>query len=405
MAKTQRPTEPEQDDVMKAVESTEPERVTDPIEDADVISAEAPVADPEPAAQTPEPAVGAQASQPTDPPGKNQGSGFFGMVVGGVIAAAAGYAVATYVPMGGLSDTAGKLAAQQEDLAKLTEQLAALQSAPAPDAGLAERIAALESATSSQPAPATVDLAPVTDAIDALTARVTALENAPPGVAGAAPAGLVTLVESLKAEVEALKGSGDTAKAEIEAMAAQAQARIAEADAQAAQLRAEAEETARKAMSRAAISRLQAALESGAPFASALADLGDLEIADVLSANAANGLPSQRALQEAFPEAARSALEASLRADMGESWTERAASFLQSTTGARSLVPREGTDPDAVLSRAEAAVGAGDMQAALTELQGLPPEGQAAMAGFVAMAQQRLDALAAIESLSQAVEG
>ena len=114
----------------------------------------------------------------------------------------------------------------------------------------------------------------------------------------------------------------------IEAMAAEAQTRLAEAEAQAATLKAEAEETARKALARAAIGRLQAALESGAPFASALADLPDAPIPPALAAAAESGVPSLAALEQAFPPAARAALDASRRADMGESWTERLGAFL-----------------------------------------------------------------------------
>ncbi|PJF09950.1 hypothetical protein CUR21_08745 [Pseudorhodobacter sp. MZDSW-24AT] len=155
----------------------------------------------------------------------------------------------------------------------------------------------------------------------------------------------------------------------------------------------------------AALGRVQAAVDSGQPFAGALTDLAELEVPETLSSVAEAGVPSRAALEDAFPAAARAALDASLRATMGEGWSDRFSTFLQSTTGARSLVPREGDDPDAVLSRAEAALRAGDLELALTELTSLPPEGQAEMAAWTAMAQTRLDALAAVSSLSAAVEG
>ena len=46
--------------------------------------------------------------------------------------------------------------------------------------------------------------------------------------------------------------------------------------------------------------------------------------------------------------------------------------FLQNQLGGRSVVPREGDDPDAVLSRVGAAVEAGDLSTALTEIESLP---------------------------------
>ncbi len=76
------------------------------------------------------------------------------------------------------------------------------------------------------------------------------------------------------------------------------------------------------------------------------------------------------------------------------------ATFLRTQSGVRSLEPREGTDPDAVLSRAEAALHNADIAAALTELQGLPPEGQGAMADWVARANQRMAAAEAAAALA-----
>ncbi|MBV5276525.1 hypothetical protein JZU56_01410, partial [bacterium] len=66
--------------------------------------------------------------------------------------------------------------------------------------------------------------------------------------------------------------------------------------------------------------------------------------------------PSAQALQASFPDSARTALEAALRANMGESWSERVGNFLRTQVGVRSLTPRDGPDPDAILSRAEAAL-------------------------------------------------
>ena len=90
---------------------------------------------------------------------------------------------------------------------------------------------------------------------------------------------------------------------------------------------------------------------------------------------------------------------------MGEGWTDRLSAFLRSQSGARSLTPREGTDPDAVLSRAEAALRDGQIKAALAELAGLPPAGTEAMAPWIADATRRLGAEQAIADLSVALNG
>ena len=74
---------------------------------------------------------------------------------------------------------------------------------------------------------------------------------------------------------------------------------------------------------------------------------------------------------------------------------------MRSQTGARSLTPREGTGPDAVLSRAEAAVNTGDIATALAELAALPPEAVTAAASWRAQAELRLAAEAAVADLAR----
>ena len=65
--------------------------------------------------------------------------------------------------------------------------------------------------------------------------------------------------------------------------------------------------------------------------------------------------------------------------------------FLRTQMQARSLTPQEGSTPDAVLSRAEAALGGGDVAATLAELDALPAEGRAAMQGWIDEARIRAD--------------
>lgn len=337
------------------------------------------------------------------PPEKSGGSGFLGTALGGVIAAAAGYALAIFVPFPGMGTSDMPPVATQADVQALAGRIDTLESAPAPDATLEDRIAALESRpgqTASEP-----DLTPLNDALSALEGRVAAIESRPAALSGeGAPADLVALVESLRAQVAEIEATGARSTAELEALTTQTEERLAEAEAQAAALRAEAEATAGRAVTAAALSRVQAAVESGVPFSGALADLSGVEVPQTLTSLAETGVPSRKLLEDGFPPAARAALDASRRADMGDGWTERLGSLFQATTGVRSLTPREGTDPDAVLSRAEAAVGAGDLARALAELQGLPPEGLAEMAEWSALAQQRLDALEAVASLSAALQ-
>jgi len=409
MVRTTRPKAGTRDDATNAVDLPEPVVTPDP-------ETGQPAADAVTPTEMPPPDLIAKLEAPPDqpsllpptpstpPPPPKQSSGLVGMVLGGVIAAALGYGVATFAPLDGMSDQAA-LTEAQASLAVLADRIASLEVAPepVPDTTLADRVQALETA-----APVATDLVPVTDQVAALDARIASLEAAdsvPDSGGGADTSELSARINTLRAEFEALKGSGADVAAQIAAAAAEADARLADAEAQATQLKAEAEETARKALARAAVGRLQAALESGAPFATALRDLRDMDVPASLTEAAETGIPSQSELEDAFPPAARAALEVSLQAEAGASWTQRLGSFVQSTTGARSLTPRDGTDPDAVLSRAEAALKAGDLDRAVNELTGLPVKGQAAMAGFTALVNTRRDAVQSVGALSDAIEG
>lgn len=343
------------------------------------------LAEPDRPSATPEP------TPPKSPPAKR--GGFVALLLGGAIAAGAGFGLAQYVPGGWpLADTSAlqaALDAQSKDIATLQAQLAEA-------AKLAPRLAALESGS---------DLAPLNEAVAGLTDRVAAIESLPQDGSSASPAAIAALgaqLAKLQSELDALKSQ--PAAGNAPALAAEAEARLKEAEAQAAQMKAEAEALARAATARAALGRLQTALDTGAPFAAILPDLG-VEAPEALTAHAETGLPSLTKLQETFPEAARIALESALRADMGESWTERAASFLRSQTGARSLTPREGSDPDAILSRAEAALATGDLTTALTELAALPEVAQTAMADWRTMAEQRQAGEAALNAITAQIGG
>ena len=298
-------------------------------------------------------------------------------LLGGALAAAAGYGVAQYVPNGWpmasvvtlqtqVAELSDQVQALQADLQKADARLASLETAPAPqsDAG---QIAALElrlAALESKPMPAGTDSA----ALDQLRTEVAAIKTNGAAVMSAqVQADLDAKVQATEAKLTAIEQS------------AQAQAAAT--------------------LTRAALGQIAAALDSGAPYPSAIAALAGADIAVVLTDNATAGLPSLQALQASFPDSARAALEAALRANMGESWSERVGNFLRTQVGVRSLTPRDGPDPDAILSRAEAALTAGDVAQALAEIATLPTPAQDALSAWRVRAQLRLDAQAALAAL------
>lgn len=359
-------------DLMAAVEATEPAAM-----------AEAPS---EPRA---EPAMEVPVASSAGPRSSGAGA-FFGLVLGGVLAAGAGFGLARFMPdllpMAADSGLDATVQAQAEELAALRIQIAALAEKPSGDPGLESRVAALEGAGDSG----------LGERIAALEASLADLASRPAGVG--VPADVSAELQALKDQVGRL-GSGGTVPADVTAAADAAEARLKEAEARAAALAQEAEAAAMASRRAAALDRVAAALDSGAPFQGALRDLG-ADLPPVLAENAAGGLPTVAELADGFPDPARDSLEAALRANMGESWTERVSNFLRSQTGLRSLSPREGNDPDAVLSRAEAALEAGDVATAIRELEAMPEAGKPALADWLVQAKVRVEAEAAFSALA-----
>ena len=282
----------------------------------------------------------------------------------------------------------------QAEVAALTARLSATEAA---GKTLEERLAKLESAPSSADA-----LAALEQAVKDNQAALAALQQAPGAgdeVSSVQVAALAQAVEDLKRQVAGLS----TAPASSEGIRAAVDAAMAERAAeQEAEAKAVTEAAQKQAARTDAVARLVAAARAGAPYADLLPALEGLPVDPVLQEAASAGLVTQNALADTFPEAARKALDASLRATGGEGLGDRLYTFLRIQTGARSLEPREGTDPDAVLSRAEAAVEVGDIAKALDELAGLPPEGQAEMADWAAGARQWLAAGKALDDLAAA---
>ena len=190
---------------------------------------------------------------------------------------------------------------------------------------------------------------------------LTAMAEAPVGDGSVRPANFAALaasVETLKAEVGGMAGAPPDSAA-MRAAVDQAMADWTEA--QAAEAAAAVDAARVKAGQVDAVQRIRAAALTGAPYADALAGLEGLAVDDLIRGGAEAGLPTLASLTDSFPDAARAALDASRRAEVGAGFGDQLANFLDVQTGARSLEPREGDDPDAVLSRAEAAVKAGDV--------------------------------------------
>ncbi len=399
-----------------ATDTVEPQRAEAPAADEVAITSEAePVSEPEserPMAAA-EPAYVATPAQPAP---SSQGGGFVAGLLGGALAVSAGVGglwltnpdlIRGRAPQPDLSPLEARLDEAAAARETLEGQIAALRArldeAPTaqPIADVADmeaRVGQLESDLAAWADEMGARIERLSSAISVLEGRIAQVEARPPVMEGDAGAVTGQMIDEMRAALE-------QQRAEVAALTEEARTRIEAAEAEAAAIQAQAEASARAAVARAAMSRLRGALDAGGPFSAALADLSSAAGATVpesLQAVAESGVPTVAELQAAFPEAARAGLAASVReeldADAGA--MERLGAFLRAQTGARSITPRDGDDPDAILSRAEAALAEGRVADALALVTTLPPAGQDAMADWIAAAQSRLGALDAVEALS-----
>lgn len=397
-----------------------------PDDGADVASAEADdtlASDTAPPEATPESPAVAPAPEPKvirETVVQRKG-GFVPMLLGGVVAAGLGYVAGAYpdLPFMGpaevvedpfVTETNAALRAQAEQIAALTGRadetaaaIAAIDLAPI-TTSVTEIQATLGGVGSSVDGLQTT-LAGLTDQLAALDTRLTEVEKQPlkDAVSPETIAAYEREIDALKSDVAAQqavvaaaqKAQLDTieaARAEIEAIATRA--RDAEAS---------ATNRATLAASRAALADLTTRARDGQPYAEPLAVLtgNGVAVPAPLAEGAAEGLPTTALLISSFPEAARDALTAARAAGEAGAEPGSVTGFLQRQLGARSVTPRDGDDPDAVLSRAEAALRGGDLDTTLSEIASLPEAAQTVLSDWVAKAQLRRDALAAAAELAQ----
>jgi hypothetical protein len=338
----------------------------------DAATAEPFVLSPEVAAE-PDPAP-RESTEP--PPVRSSGSGlgrFVALVLGGAVAAGGGFALARYGAQQGwpiITPAAYDVDALRAEIDRLDAALKSVSDRPAPVADLGPveaRIAALESR------PATSDPA----ALRALQQQVVTLENRLAAQNPADAQALATQIDARVAErMQAVTAEAERAQAEAEA------AKIALAQ-------------------RGALIALDTALDSGLDLGGRLIDLGDAGIAlpEPLAALAEKPV-ALADLQSSFPEAARAALSASRRASQGSgTMTDRLKTFVMNQTNARPLAPQEGEGDEAVLSRMQAGVDAGEIAAARGMVDSLSEPARAEMAAWAADADIHLAARQALASL------
>ncbi len=371
----------------------------------------------------PEPAAPPVATAVAPPPAPPRGE-FWPLVAGGVAAAILG-AVAFYlaerqgwVQIGsGTEELAAEVDRLRGALDGATAEIAALQDglagiAPVTDA--ARDLAAADQRIEREIADIAAGVEALGDRLGATDARLAAVEtqpipmaDLPAEIAAAYEVRLAQMLASVDARFQAMLAEQDGRFATLAAEIGDKLTAIEAAQSAAAAAQDAAARAADAAAARGALARIVAALDSGAGFAEPLGTLREVkgvEVPPALSEAAETGVASLASLQQSFPGAAREALAVSTREAAEGGAVSPWQAFVRTQLGARSLSPREGDDPDAVLSRAEAALGKGDLDTALAEIAALPRIGQDAMAAWVARAETRRAALAAAQALAAEYE-
>lgn len=329
-------------------------------------------------------------------------SGFGSALLGGIVAAILGFIAARsdfvepYLP-GFLrsNDLSDEISALQKDISTQTDAVAKISAKV--DAIAIPDIAPVEASIAevkSEISPLGARIDSVRKDVADMDTRLTEVEKRPidEGVSKSA-------IAAYERELDKLQKAMATQRSEVESLIAEARAIKAEAG----KLEANAEAAAQQAANRATLAQLRAALDSGSPYSAEVDDLtaAKVDVPADLAGPAADGVATLSALNTSFAPAARSALAAA-RAENSED-DRGIGSFLQRQLGARSVEPRDGDDPDAILSRAEAATANGQLDEALKEIAALPDPAQAAMSTWVDRAQARLAAITAANSLADSL--
>jgi hypothetical protein len=150
-----------------------------------------------------------------------------------------------------------------------------------------------------------------------------------------------------------------------------------------------------------ALASLRRASGDGKPFAAdvdmvASLGIGSADIA-VIRPLALKGVATSADLAAGFPAVADAILAASAMSDADAGFVQRALAVLGNLIQVRPVGPVAGGDPAAIVSRMSADAKAGDLAAALTEREALPPAAKTASAEWAAKAADRV-------ALDQAVE-
>ena len=183
-----------------------------------------------------------------------------------------------------------------------------------------------------------------------------------------------------------------------------AQQNLSKSQTMAVEAQQDAEGKLRLAKATSALSEISDALETGASFQKPLSILtseAGITAPAELEGIAVSGTTALSDLKKQLPELARIALRTDAAAVSDDNTLAKFTSFLKSQVGTRSLEPQQGDDLDAVLSRIEAALDAGNLDASLNETNKLTDSAKNIMGDWIASLSQLNNAKKAVQTLQQ----
>jgi hypothetical protein len=312
------------------------------------------------------------------------GRGVSGLVsgfLGGALAllAGAGLQWAGILPTFG---SGAEIAALRQEIAAIAER----PGAPAIDPAIVDGLKTGQDAVVKSVETLGADIAAAKEAQKSLADEVAALKNSG-GAAGSDPAAMAAVSDKIAALEAKLDGvSGNDASAKLSEMQAQIAALKQEAGAQTG---------ASNVAQAIAAAGLKAAIDRGGAFASELETFATVAPAspelEQLKNLAASGVPSKAELSAAFGKAADAMLAAAQTIDPNAGLFARLTASAKGLVRSRPVGVIEGDSPEALVARMEAALGKGDLDAALAEAEKLPDAARAAGIDYIGKLTARRD--------------
>ncbi|MCF1505239.1 hypothetical protein L0F51_15920 [Afifella sp. H1R] len=336
-------------------------------------------------------------------------------------------------PTAGSDDLRAEVSELQRSVANLSEQSGSAAGEPGALDDLRSRVASLEeqmsaAANSGEDAPAGAttragtgaseeELQALSGRLDELSGRLGNLENAAPVDLGPLQQAVTTnqqMLTTLQQSVSGAANSNDLSK--VRDSVTEVQSALQETQGTTEQTRAQLEELSQRVATlegsienataiapAVAAEAFADAVASGEPYETELKAVagfaGEGAVTETLSAHAAEGLPTREALAAEFHTYVPKILRAADAPAEDVGVMDRLLASARGLVEVRPAGPRQGDEPDAIVSRIEADLAAGRLSEAYAEWQSLPEDVRQPSADWAEKLKARADADALAEDL------